>query len=366
VRSPALIIAGVVGVSLVLGGIVTALYGFMVLSRRAQHADVEPPAAAPPPPPPAWPFRLVFRDEAGGGARQIVIAPWGDVVAVGGRGSRLLARDTGATLLTLETCVIWSPDAAVFVDDHRLILACQDEVQEISFPRGQARTLFAFPHRMSHTAVGGGRVVAGTDGSRTAGDNSVTVYSLDDFRVVDTFDARLRIEAVAISSDGGRVAVGTEGSEIAIRDVAAGTMGPPLVLKRNRHAALRFSPAGARLFTDLDVFRAGEIELATGARGPSFDMGAWITTIRYAGDAGVLATGATGLALYAGDGLVTHAPLDDGEALDISADGSFLCASERTSSRVTCFSRGPVPPSTFVPAPASPVDPPRRRRSPRR
>jgi hypothetical protein len=310
---------------------------------------VEPSSSAKKP---FGPFRLVFHVNTGAWTNQIAIAPWGDVVAVGGHRARLLARYTGAELLALRVCFTQAHDAAAFVDDHRMILACQEEVQEITFPRGSTRTLFKFPIKMEHTAVGGGRVVAGVDGFWSRGKSGVTVYSIEGSKVVDTFDAGAKIEGVAISADGRHVAIGVEGPDIALRDVDAKETRKLDKFARHRHSALHFSPDARRLIADTGSFLGGEIDLETGEPRSSFETSSWISAVRYAGDAGVLATGANGLFLVSADPRVgtpaavrvTRAPVRElDEGLDVSQDGSFLCAGGR-SGDVACFSTKPVPP----------------------
>jgi hypothetical protein len=80
----------------------------------------------------------------------------------------------------------------------------------------------------------------------------------------------------------------------------------------------------------------------------SFETSPWISAARYAGGDGVFVTGAGGLFLCGAGGRLRRSPVGDlGEGLDLSADGSFVCASGR-SGDVACFSKKPVPPSTFA------------------
>jgi hypothetical protein len=281
--------------------------------------------------------------------QQIAIAPWGDVVILGQFTARLLARDTGAELLSLGVCFTQSPDAAAFVDDHRLILACREEVQEITFPRGRSRPVFRFPARMEHTAVGGGRLAASLfNGDPHGGDNGVRVYSLDGFQEVDWFDPGGHVGGIAISADGQRVAVDLLDADIVVRDVATKETRVLEKAPRHRRSALHFSPSGARLFAEIGHSVGGEIDAATGAVQSSFETSPWISAARYAGGDGVFVTGAGGLFLCGAGGRLRRSPVGDlGEGLDLSADGSFVCASGR-SGDVACFSKKPVPPSTFA------------------
>ncbi|MFT3775349.1 MAG: hypothetical protein QM820_59130 [Minicystis sp.] len=384
------ILVGIVGVGLVAAGVLGALFLLVFVPKPAPPPSVAapaPPGVTPPgatttapevdrdsdtntdepdtaPPsstvlrpsgaePKSFgPFRLVFHVQTGRWTNQVVITPWGDVVAIGSSTARLFARDTGAELLAVPVCFTQSVDGAAFIDDHRMLLACGEEVQEISFPQGHRRTVHKFSPRVEHTAIGGRRIAAGVDGFWTKNNNTVTVLSVDGFRVVDTFDAGSKIEGIAISDDGQRVAVGIDGSDIVLRDVAAKETRRLTQSQRHRHSALHFSPDGSHLFAETESFKGGEIDLASGAIRGAFDTSSWLRAMRYAGKAGVLATGASGLALFRGTSKVTPSPIDDlGEGLDLSADGTFACAAGRGGD-VACFSTKPVEPSTFVPAPS--------------
>lgn len=390
--NPAWILAGCAGIGLILIAVMGAFSGLLYLNRRAAAESATSAAARSFPPPTAYPaataapapepapvseaereleklrraqgesnpapdsdsrkafgpYRLVFHVKTGRWTNQIIITPWGDVVAIGGHVFKLLARDTGAQLLSAAACFTQAPDAAAFVDERRLILACSREVQEIAFPVGYARQIFTFPADMERTAIGGGRVVAGVNTFGSSRSNDVFVYALDGFREVDSFDVGSAVQGVAISADGQRVAVGVDGPDLALRDVAAHETRMLTRTPRSRHSALRFSPDGKGLFAEIASFQGGEIDLATGAARSVYATSSWLTTIRYAGAPGVLATGAGDLVLFGRPGQVTSAPVRDlGNGLDISADGTYLCAAG-SSGDVACFSTKPVEPSTFA------------------
>jgi hypothetical protein len=298
---------------------------------------------------------MVFHVTGGGWTNQIVIAPWGDVVAIGGHKARLLARHDGRELGSLPVCFTQSVDAAAFVDARRLLVACSEEVNEIFYPGGGKNVVFKFPYRMGHTAIGGGRLVAGADGFWNEGSTRVSVYDLERFELVDEFDASGKIEGIAISADGKQVAVGTDRQGVDVRNVAAKSTKNFLKQTDQRHSALRFSPDAALLFADSDSFEGGEIDLGMGKVVRSFKAGSWLRAMRYVGDGDVLATGSDGLVLYHGDGRTSPSPIAKlGEGLDLSRDGSYFCAAGRGGD-VACFSTKKVAPSTFAGSSSEPA-----------
>jgi hypothetical protein len=325
-------------------------------AKPAQQAKPEPEEAwVPPPGPQIGGFGLVFHEEGGDWTSQIVIAPWGDVVAIARGGARLLARDTGRVLLQAEACSPTSPDAAAFIDQRRMLVACDDRVDEVFFPEGSKRTRFQFPHRMRQVAINGRWMIAGTDGFWERDNNRVLIYDLNTFKVVDEFDASGRIEAVAVSAEGKRAAVGTDQKGIDVRNVAAKRTQNFLADAKQRHSLVRFSPSGNALFCDTDSFEAGEIDTRTGKLLSTFKTGSWLKAVRYIAETEMLATGSDGLVLYSGRGVSTPSPIAElGEGIDLSADKSYFCAAGRDGD-VTCFSRKKVLPSTFKPFSGSPV-----------
>ena len=303
----------------------------------------------PPPGPSIGGFGLVFHEKGGDWTSQIVIAPWGDVVAIARGSARLLARDTGRVLLEAGSCSPSSPDAAACIDQRRMLVACDDKVEEFFFPEGSKRTRFQFPHRMRHVAISGRWMVAGTDHFWNREQNRVFIYDVNTFKLVDEFDASGEIEAVAISSDGKRAAAGTDQKGIDVRDVAAKRTQSFLADSGQRHSLVRFSPSAKALFCDTASFEGGEIDSRTGKRLSSFKSGSWLTAVRYINETEMLATGSDGLVHYSGRGVSTASPVANlGEGVDLSADKSFFCAAGRGGD-VTCFSKKKVLPSTFKP-----------------
>lgn len=317
------------------------------------------PTAAPAPTSPTptlGDFKLVFEQGTGDWTNQIVIAPWGDVIAIGGHRLRVLARDSGKELANTPICFTQSVDAAAFIDDKRLLIACSEQIDEVTFPEVTVRLASKLPARMEEGAIGGGRVVVGVDGFWNKGNNHVYVYDAATFKVVDEFDASGKIEAIAVSADGNSVAAGTDGAGIDVRDIKAKKTRTHLKGDDERHSAVRFSPDSKLLFTDTDSFLGGEIEVATGKIASSFKAGSWLRAMRYLSPDAVIATGSDGLVFYSGKGVVTRSPVDDlGEGLDLSKDKTFFCAAGR-GGNVACFSTKPVPPSAFGGKVARPSD----------
>jgi hypothetical protein len=309
----------------------------------------------PPPGPSIAGFGLVFHEEGGEWTGQIVIAPWGDVVAIGRGRARLLARDTGRVLVEAEACSPSSPDAAAFIDQRRMLVGCDDRVEEVFFPEGSKRTRFQFPQRMRQVTINGRWLVAGTDHFWNRDHHRVSIYDVNTFKLVDEFDASGEIEAVAISSDGKRAAAGTDGKGIDVRDVAAKRTQTFLADSGQRHSLVRFSPSARALFCDNASFEGGEIDTRTGKHLSSYKSGSWLKAVRYINETEMLATGSDGLVHYSGRGVSTPSPIGNlGEGLDLSADKSFFCAAGRDGN-VTCFSKKKVLPSTFKPFTGSPT-----------
>lgn len=306
------------------------------------------PTPAPAPPVTFAGAQLVFSVVTGDWTNQIVIAPWGDVIAIGGHKATVLARDTGKELLSIPVCFTQSVDAATFVDDSRMVIACDEVVQEVLFPGGGVNQVFEFPKKTAAAAVGGGRVVAGIDGFWNEGETAVTVYRLGDFQVVDRFDASAKVEEVAISPDGITVAVGTDGGGIDIRHTSTKKTKRFLPNSKARHSMVHFDPTGKLLMADAASSQAGEIDLASGKIVRSFAVGVWGRAVRYIDATNVLMTGSDGLALLSSGASVTSAPIDRlGEGLDLSSDKSYFCASGR-GGQIACFSNRQVQPSTFT------------------
>ena len=163
-------------------------------------------------------YSLVFKVDTGQWTNQVVIAPWGNVVAIGGHHTRLLARHSGEELLRTPICFVQAPDAAAFVDDTHLLVACDDGVDEVTFPDGSIRQVFKFPAKLALTAIGGGRLVAAADGFFVKDDPHVRIYALGHFLPIDEFDAGGPVRAVGISADGRFVAAGVEGKGLLVRD----------------------------------------------------------------------------------------------------------------------------------------------------
>ncbi len=74
--------------------------------------------------------------DAGGWNKALVIAPWGDVIALERSKLHVLAREDGRTLQTVTTCVVEQVEAA-FLDEHVLAIGCEGgKGQHITFPAG--------------------------------------------------------------------------------------------------------------------------------------------------------------------------------------------------------------------------------------
>lgn len=295
-------------------------------------------------------YGLVFKVNTGLWTNQVVIAPWGDVVVIGGHEARLLARDSGKVLLQVPICFTQAPDAAAFVDEHHLLVACDERIDELTFPQGTVKEVFKFPVKAEATAIGGGRVAFAPDGFWVKNDNRVRVYAIPGFAPVDEFDPGAPVSAVSISSDGRFVVAGLDDKGgFVVRNTSVKSSKKYLKASDTDSSPVRFSPDASAVFTYSDSFTGGEVNLASGEVNRSFKVSSWIKTVRYIDANKILLTGAHGLALGSGRDTLVESPADDlGEGLDLSSDGSFFCAAGR-GGKTACFSNRPVAPSTYVP-----------------
>lgn len=314
----------------------------------APSADPAGPGTAPTGPA-MGAYKLVFQAETKEWTNQVVIAPWGDVVTVGGHKLKLLARDSGKELLSIPVCFVQAPDAAAFIDDQHLYVACDEGVDEVTFPQGTVKRVFKFPADLALTAIGGGKLVAAPDGFFRKDDRKIRVYALAGFKLLEEIDAGGPMRSVGVSDDGTLVAAGLDKGGVLVRDLGKKVTKTYLKSSDDSHYPVRFSPDGRALFTYTDSFTGGEIDLASGEVQRTFKVSSWLKTIRYVDKNQVLGTGADGLSLFSGRNEEIASPVGDlGEGLDLSKDGSFFCAAGRDGT-VGCFSKKPVAASTFVP-----------------
>jgi len=280
--------------------------------------------------------------------RAVVIAPFGDVVSLGAREIQVHARDTGKVIESGQTCFSRSRHAFAFTSPGRAVLACTQRLEQIDFPGLTTSTVTEVGGRVTAAAASASWVASGLRGGE------VRVLHADGGNEAERFSVPADVEDFAWSSDGVLLAMGLVDGRSYLRDRRATTLRE--LLHGNRRASgLAFSRDDAELFLHDTTFEARVVDPRKGQILRSYKVGPWVSTAESIGPGLFAAGGSDGLVLYGADdkeGKVI--PWDDSgrspsvEGLDVSDDGSLLCAGDR-SGEITCYSTRPLTASDYRP-----------------
>jgi hypothetical protein len=292
-------------------------------------------------------YKLAWISETKNWNHGVAIAPFGDVISLGGHTMAVHAQDSGKILEQAEVCHGILTNGFAFIDASKGIVVCEDEIREVVFPGLLSRTVVKLPSEAEATALAGHLVAVGDR------QGQVTVYGTETWTPVDQFTIKGEVESLAMALDGSRVAAGGRAGHLELRDLTAKKSSVLAGVATGRVSALGFSPDGKELFGEFKSFDAGAIDIEKRAVIRHYEISSWLTSVRYLSRTLVAATGAHGFALFPADSSAPQ-PLNDGnggafEGLGASADGSLVCGGDR-SGRIACFASRALSPSTYKPA----------------
>ena len=284
-------------------------------------------------------YSLAWEAETGNWNHAIAVAPWGDVVSLGMWQLAVHARDNGKVLSSTKLCGALRAGSFGFTNDRTAVLACKNELQQITFPTLAAHTLLTFPWDAEDAAVRAGLVAVANE------KGPVLVYRIEGLKQLDSFDAGGPVKSVAIKPDGTAVAIGLDSGQIELRDLTSHQL-------RQVHkgstdvTALEFSPNGKQLFAEVASFTGGVVDVEQGTLDRSYHLSSWIQAARFVSPKLVAATGAHGLALLDADGLIKSLLEETAEGLAVSPDGTLVCSGDRDG-KLSCFSSKKLAPSAW-------------------
>ncbi len=265
------------------------------------------------------------------GWRRLALAPTGELLS--SRGGMLVvhARDDGRVTGTASLCSS-GINSLRFVGPQRLFFLCDHEAGIASYPAIKVIDTHPVDSVGQAISVGGGRVAFENGMGR-----SIRIVAIDPWKSVDEFPIQERLEHLALSRDGRKLALALYGRGVVLRDVA--TKKETVIDKEASGSGLAFSADGTRLFTLSRAFQAAEYDVATGAQKRAWSANTWITEAHYLDDDAIVAVGAGGLTIFAGGGGTPAPSLDPyRSAVAVSADGTTFCASG-ASGELACFRR---------------------------
>jgi hypothetical protein len=258
----------------------------------------------------------------------------------------VLARPDGSQRDSVRVCdgIALRHTSLFFRDDKSAIVVCRDAIVEVDMATMQKKVGVKLPwtslsddaESCSHTA---GRIAVG---NRTG---QVVEYDVASYKQLarHDFGADHRVDALAYSPDGQRLAVSLAPHEIR-------NDGQILILEGSTRrrvpnftddsGALAFSPEGRELFARTRSFTAARGALADGTLSGSVKISSWLSAAMYLDDSLIAATGAHGLGLLH----PAHTEMIElhgraGEGLAASADRQLLCAGTRDGT-IHCWARG--------------------------
>ena len=292
-------------------------------------------------------FEKAWIAKTGDWNRGIAIAPWGDVVSLASGTLRVHASDSGQILDEIKICRPVE-NGFGFIDEANAVLICEKEIQNITFPAGIPKKVMQLKAEAQAGALQGD-LVAVADDKRT-----VTVYSVKKWKVVDSFTADGDVTGLALSHDGGKLAVGLASGVISMRDLGAKKTKKFWQGGSGSVDALAFSPDDSKLFADSGSFKASVWDVDQAAQLIEYKTGSWLVEARFLSPTLVAATGSDGFVLYESGGeplkilnYTDKAVAPVAEGLGASADGKLACAGDRDGT-IACFSTSELKPSAYA------------------
>jgi hypothetical protein len=313
-------------------------------------------------PPPALagdtfgPWQHLWTIQIGSWNETITFAPTGEVLLAWRDELIVLSPEDGRELRRVESCSPVDTDSLVFTAPDRLILICNREARELTWPELTPRRILSFRSYIDAVSIAAGRFATMDEDPllMNKGDPSVlTVYDAATGVVVDTVTVFGNVRSVVLSPDGRALLYAHEDHGVYRRDLAE-HVSTRLPHPTTHGRALALSEAG--LFGSFASGEAGLMDPDTGAVTTPWEAGAWMSAARWVGIHGVLATGASGLGWYEPGHPAVPAPVPDLKGgVAVSADGALVCAGGRDA-QLACFGHGPIRPLA-VPQPAPPATP---------
>ena len=295
---------------------------------------------------PSGKLRLAWSADTRSWNRIVAFSPSGDVISVGSGRLHVHARDTGRVLESAEVCYVKSRRGLAFVTQDRALLACNEGVQEVTFPGLHTRMITqlaglptasaASPHGVAFAMRGGAVQILDPDGSTKR----------------DHFAVGGEVEELAFSPNGQRLAVGLRDGRVILRDIEGQTI-RELNRGKRRATGLAFSRDGSLLFVNNERFGVRVVQASDGASVREHQAGPWVSAASGLRRGWFAAAGSEGLVIYPNDSqertklkMGKQGPSSSCEGLAVSADGTLLCAGDRQG-RVVCYTTGQVAPSAY-------------------
>ncbi|MCA8922855.1 MAG: hypothetical protein KDD82_13660, partial [Planctomycetes bacterium] len=186
-------------------------------ARGAAREPEADPTPEPNPPPPLHSFTQRWQVPfSAWGTRGAAVAPWGDVAVLTRDELRLYGRESGQLLAESPLLGLGVlSDAFAFQPDGSLVLVSDEGIERVSFP---SRTW----ERLVEVAGARAARVQGAHVAVLQGPRHVAVYALPATEPVHAFEAAHEVEHLALSPDGGAVALGCGKQGVFVRDLASG------------------------------------------------------------------------------------------------------------------------------------------------
>jgi WD40 repeat protein len=265
------------------------------------------------------------------GWRKLALTPTGDLLSASHGMLRVHGASDGRVTATASLC----SDAVnhlSFAGPGRLVFVCEHDAGVASFPEVKVIASHHAKDIGPHIAAAGGRVAFETAMSKT-----IRVLAVEGWKRIDEFPIEHRLEDLTLSPDGTKLAYSLYGHGILLRDLE--THKETVLDKDAKGDGLAFSANGTRLFGLGKAFQAVELDVVSGTQKRAWSANTWITEAHYLNDDAIVAVGAGGLTIFAGNG---GAPAPSVEQYDstvaVGVDAATFCASG-AKGELACFRR---------------------------
>ncbi len=298
-------------------------------------------------------LRLAWTTQTRPFNKGVALAATGHVAVLGSRSLSLHDGRTGARLGEADVCFTF-PDAFAFVAEDLGALVCEDAVRLYSVPGLDYRGIRELPGQARVASFAAGRVAIGF------ASGPVRIYNTPSWEERQVVDVDQRVTALALSTDGQRLALGLEQGEIVVHDLSDRAARRVSVKRGLEVVALAFSPKGSKVFAAAGPLAAvWDLDAQTLRR--RFRTVADVSRARWLGPDEIASVGRDGLLLLdveegAARSLGGGWSLGSGTAagLAVAPDRQVVCAAEREG-EVACFSRGKLPATGQLPVSTGPM-----------